>query len=86
MILIRSVIFIASEALAKQGDNALGGVRLSVCPFVCLGLLRAHYTPLQRYWTILGSNRAFNMLGGRTQTILLYYANNLADAVDRLLI
>ncbi len=36
-------IFIDREALAKQGDNALGSVRpsvcpsvrLSVCPFVC---------------------------------------------------
>ncbi len=29
----------------SEGDNALGSVRLSVC----LGVPRAHYTPLQRY-------------------------------------
>ncbi len=28
----------------KQGDNALGIA--SVCLFACLGVLRAHYTPL----------------------------------------
>ena len=33
------------EALVKKEDNALGKVRHSVC----LGVPRAHYTPLQRY-------------------------------------
>ncbi len=44
--------------LAKQGDNALGSISLSVCMFVNLGVLRAHYTPLQRYMGYLCTTKA----------------------------
>ena len=39
---------------AKRGDNVLGSVR----PSVRLGLLRAHYTPLQRYMGYLCTRKA----------------------------
>ncbi len=36
----RGPIFIDCEALVKQGDNALGSVRPSIRPFVCLLVCR----------------------------------------------
>ncbi len=78
-------IFIDRVALAKQGNNALGSVHLSVRPYVCL------------CWCTLGARLCrVQQIAIRVITSLMYlclcvcnqgaYTGNSAGAVDRLLI
>ncbi len=87
-----SCIFIDRVALAKQGDNRIGSVRPSVCPSVCPSVrpsvrlsVRPSVRPsVSQQWatTTITSLKVIvfvSVISGR-------FADNRADAVDRLLI
>ncbi len=71
-------IFIDLVALAKQGDNALGSVHLSTCLFGCLSVLFCTSS-----WVKVDCHMSDECLCFCNQGA---FADNLTDAVGRLLI
>ena len=70
----RNLNYYRPHSLVKQGDNALGSIRLSVCPSpLCRVQQRAKKSHYQTMVFVCVSNNRSD-------------ANNRADAVDQLLI
>ncbi len=50
-------LWICTHQVSRRG-NIFGSIHLSVCLSVCLGVLRVHYTPLQRNMGYLCTRKA----------------------------